>query len=163
MSMVAIDVQDLSSIISDVWNTYIDTEVMVLPFASERASTGDQVTARIQIHTEQNVTVLVGCDGPSAADLARRMFRLDDAAELDIDDVGDALGEVVNVVGGNVKSLTKSPSSLSLPHIVAGRLDPELLGAAVCWVDVMWKGGQANLAVWINEGVPSTSRGEGVS
>ncbi len=39
------------------------------------------------------------------------------AAALTDDDVRDAWGELVNVVGGNLKALLPSPSQLSLPEV----------------------------------------------
>ena len=71
----------------------------------------------------------------------RRLHRLDHAAVLtacgtrcrsslvlhgagcrDESEVVDALGEIANMVGGNVKSMLPGPSTLSLPSVVQGQL-----------------------------------------
>ena len=40
--------------------------------------------------------------------------------DLSDDEVSDALGELTNMVGGNIKSLLPAPSQLSLPSVAAG-------------------------------------------
>ena len=40
--------------------------------------------------------------------------------EVSLDDVRDALGEITNMIGGNVKALLPTPSRLSLPTVVEG-------------------------------------------
>ena len=42
------------------------------------------------------------------------------ADEVTSQDVGDSLGELTNMVGGNIKSLLPAPSQLSLPSVAAG-------------------------------------------
>jgi chemotaxis protein CheX len=148
MSELAIRVDDLGSITTDVWSSYVGGDAVVLPFPAERASSGAAVTARVEIDGEVSATVLLACDATSAADLARRLFQLDSVAEPAFADVSDALGELANVVGGNVKSLAPGTSQLTLPEVVTGELDAEELGVALCWLDVIWTGGQASLAVW---------------
>ena len=40
--------------------------------------------------------------------------------EVTSHDVGDSLGELTNMVGGNIKSLLPSPSNLSIPSVAEG-------------------------------------------
>jgi chemotaxis protein CheX len=58
-----------------------------------------------------------------SADLARRaaatMFGVDPAA-ASVADTQDAIGELANMTGGNVKSLLPEPCRLSLPTVVEG-------------------------------------------
>ncbi|MDQ1709722.1 MAG: chemotaxis protein CheX [Frankiaceae bacterium] len=42
------------------------------------------------------------------------------ADEVTSQDVGDSLGELTNMVGGNIKSLLPSPSNLSIPSVAEG-------------------------------------------
>ena len=53
---------------------------------------------------------------PLARVVAGIMFRLD-AAEVSADDVVDAIGEIANQTGGNVKALMPGASTLSLPAV----------------------------------------------
>lgn len=43
--------------------------------------------------------------------------------ELSDSDVADALGEFVNIVGGNIKSALPGPIALSLPLVALGRTE----------------------------------------
>ena len=38
----------------------------------------------------------------------------------DLDDVRDALGELANMLGGNIKALLPAPSQISLPAVAIG-------------------------------------------
>jgi chemotaxis protein CheX len=40
--------------------------------------------------------------------------------QLDDEQVGDALGELTNMIGGNIKSLIPGPSRLSMPTVTVG-------------------------------------------
>ncbi len=62
------------------------------------------LTGCVHIDGAWNGSALVECELP----LARR------------DDVRDALGDITNMIGGNVKALLPSPSRLSLPTVVEG-------------------------------------------
>lgn len=63
------------------------------------------------------VVVRISC--ALARTITETMFGMDpgEAASADID---DAVGEVANMIGGNVKSLVPGPSLLSLPAVVIG-------------------------------------------
>ncbi len=63
--------------------------------------------------------VLIECSARTASHAAGVMFGApsDTLAEAD---VLDALGELANMTGGNVKALLPGPSTLSLPTVVAG-------------------------------------------
>jgi chemotaxis protein CheX len=58
--------------------------------------------------------VIIGMTEAAAATVAAAMLDLDPATVTD-DDINDATGEWVNVVGGNAKSLLPQPCQLSLP------------------------------------------------
>ncbi len=50
-----------------------------------------------------------------AGQLAAQMFELP-VDEIDDELVADAIGELVNIIGGNVKALLPTPSRLGLPE-----------------------------------------------
>jgi len=50
---------------------------------------------------------------------ANMMLAIDDAA-VSAEDIKDALAELTNVIGGNLKALVPSPSLLGLPVVVEG-------------------------------------------
>lgn len=83
---------------------------------------------------------VVICLGKNTGDrIARVMFALDDEATVTDADFADAVGELVNVVGGNVKSLVAHPGALTLPVVSDQRpaLDHATSTVKAC---LTWKG-----------------------
>jgi chemotaxis protein CheX len=62
--------------------------------------------------------VVLSCDPALARLAAARMFGVA-AEEVTAEQTSDALGELTNVVGGNLKGLLPGSSSLGLPAVVA--------------------------------------------
>ncbi len=59
--------------------------------------------------------------------------------EVTEDDVADALGELANMIGGNVKSILPELSALSLPHVHAeGSAGRYPSSAEVCKLSGTW-------------------------
>ena len=61
--------------------------------------------------------LLVGCSIPTAEKLAQRLFKLNTVTP---DDVADAMGELANMIGGNLKSVLPTGVTLSVPHVAVG-------------------------------------------
>ena len=163
MSDLNIGVEELESITADVWNTFVGEDAVVLPFPSERPNHDADVTSHVRIRGSVAAAVVIACDTASAADLARRMFDLGPDAEAGAEDVADAIGELANIVGGNVKSLAPDAASLTLPEVGTGELPGDSLGVPLCWVDVVWDGGQAGLSIWTGDvNTSSSTVGESV-
>jgi chemotaxis protein CheX len=76
------------------------------------------VTGCVQIVGSWRGAVMLRCPMSLASTLADQMFRSGSA--LSVDDVRDALGELTNVIGGNVKALFPGTCQLSLPAVVVG-------------------------------------------
>lgn len=119
-----IDEATLSETVSFVWDTFVGTEI------SEAAPTeiSDPHSAAISIGGEWTATIIVTM--PEAL-VGRYTAALLETPEEDLtsEDVRDALGELVNVVGGNIKGLLDDDgqSTLSLP--VVSRPTPEVAGS----------------------------------
>ncbi|MBC8069835.1 MAG: chemotaxis protein CheX [Deltaproteobacteria bacterium] len=64
--------------------------------------------------------VIVACSPATATELASIMFDVP-ASEVSTENLEDTLGELANMVGGNVKALLPPPCLLSLPTVVEGR------------------------------------------
>jgi chemotaxis protein CheX len=80
---------------------------------------GYEVLATTDITGEWNGTVCVACSRAAARRVTSVMFEIPDE-DLGETDVRDAVGELVNVVGGNIKGLLPGPTVLSLPKVVEG-------------------------------------------
>jgi chemotaxis protein CheX len=76
------------------------------------------LTACVQIVGRWRGAVLLQCPLSLACTLAEQMLRSGSAPALD--DVRDALGELTNVIAGNVKALFPGSAQLSLPAVAVG-------------------------------------------
>lgn len=73
----------------------------------------------IQIAGEWTGSVVLGLSPELACEAASAMLEIP-LQEVAQTDLGDVAAELVNMVGGNLKSLLPGPSYLSLPTIIAG-------------------------------------------
>jgi chemotaxis protein CheX len=75
------------------------------------------VCAAVSITGAWSGHVVVACSDQASRHAAAALLGID-AHDVTLDDVADAMGEVANVIGGNVKSLLPDSCALSLPHVV---------------------------------------------
>ncbi len=118
-----IDEHTLQGIIEFVWATLLDEELA----AGAAAPIDDAVFSAISIGGPWTATLEVRVSYALARRFAADLLGLSDA-ELAGEDVDDALGELANVVGGNVKGLLDDggASTLSLP--IVSRTQPTVAG-----------------------------------
>ena len=74
------------------------------------------LAARIAITGESRALMTLVCEESFARYLACTMFMMADE-ELGADEVNDAIGELVNIIGGNVKGVLPPDTNLSLPCV----------------------------------------------
>lgn len=95
--------------------------------------------------------VRIGCSRTAAADVAARLMLME-SNELSDSDVADALGEFVNIVGGNIKSALPGPSALSLPLVALGRAEGHATQLPGCVettrVELSWQNQPLIVSVW---------------
>ena len=77
----------------------------------------DSYTALVSFVGEWNGALLLRCGSNTARDLAQRLFKLPSVTP---EDVVDALGELANMIGGNLKSVLPPGVILSVPSVVRG-------------------------------------------
>ncbi|TIC79014.1 chemotaxis protein CheX [Nocardioides sp. GY 10127] len=136
-----VSVEDLQTIADEVWATFLDAGDVPPP---ADGSADAAVHATIAVLGSWTGQVVVECSRDAAERMAQQMLMVTEVSEADLD---DTVGELVNVVGGNVKSLVPAPSSLGLPVTVTGRFtggeEQEL-----CRVEVDWAGHPVSVSVW---------------
>jgi chemotaxis protein CheX len=115
---------DLATIAEQIWSSYLDPEGIdpLVPVPAPKQLI--EVSASVSVTGAWRGHVVLSCSQNAAKSAA--------AALLDVEfdkvtgaDIADALGELANIVGGNVKSLLPEPCALSLPHVLLGRVDSE--------------------------------------
>jgi chemotaxis protein CheX len=77
---------------------------------------GRTLVACVQISGAWSGAVLMWCTGEFASLAVKAMFDVGDGA----DEERDAVGEIANMVAGNLKATLPSPSRLSLPIVASG-------------------------------------------
>jgi CheY-specific phosphatase CheX len=112
---LVVDEEVVASIVEQVWESLFDTGAP--PWYAELPALTDRVAAEVRLRGDWNGSVRVSCEPATAEWIARTMLALAGDDSLPDDDVHDALGEVVNVVGGNVKGTLGGETSLGLPVV----------------------------------------------
>lgn len=108
----------IAEIAVEVWDTMLGLEIrMTGPGASRVRQPA--VTASVNVVGASDCVVTLGTTAAGARAVAAAMFAAE-AADLSDEEVWDALGELTNMVGGNIKSLLAEPSRLSLPVVHHG-------------------------------------------
>ena len=112
--------QDVAVLVDEIWLTTLglathrrDDDAPALP-GDERTLDG-----LINITGGWQATVALQVPRALAARIAGVMFNLGDAAPT-LEDMQDAIGELTNMLGGNIKALLPGECHLSLPAVVEG-------------------------------------------
>jgi chemotaxis protein CheX len=79
----------------------------------------DRLTSAVHLAGDWNGAVLLECSRSQACRFAGRFLSQDPTASVD-DDVRDVLGELANMIGGNLKCVLTRGIVLSMPSVVDG-------------------------------------------
>ena len=138
--------EELLSIAEMVWVSYLDPAgehpLMVDPVPGPGVT---DVVATVAISGAWDGRVLLSFSPLAATRAAAALMGIEDADEVSDGDITDAVGELVNIIGGSVKSLMPQPTVLSLPAVSHGAF-PEL-GGEVCRLTGTWMGEPVSVAV----------------
>jgi chemotaxis protein CheX len=116
----SVTVEDVASIAGDVWQSFLGEELVAHPLEDQAPDlTGRTVTGCVQVSGVWKGSIFLQVGADLAAHAAEQMF-MADPGTLSTEEVCDGLGELTNMVGGNIKSLLPGPSALSLPSVAEG-------------------------------------------
>lgn len=94
-------------------------------------SSGDRLTSVVHLAGDWNGAVLVECDRGQACRFAGRFLTMEPPETVD-DVVRDVLGELANMIGGNLKCGMPTGVRLSMPTVMEGRdYDMRICGSQV--------------------------------
>lgn len=142
-ALAAVTADDLWGITGAVWESVVRVPVARVDHAFNLDAA---LTGAVTIRGGWAGLVTFTCPRPAAEDVTRRMLALPDGAPVAADDVADAIGEITNVVGGQVKALCPGDNRLGLPSVATGLVATGTL--PVCRLGVEWEGHVARVAVW---------------
>ncbi len=121
----ALSVEAMTELARDTWTALLaDEDGLLRPLGggeepSGPASGEGALAATVDISGEWNGTACLTCSVAARRRAAAVMFEMDDQ-DLTAAEVYDAVGELIIVVGGNIKGLLPSPTVLSLPAVHDG-------------------------------------------
>lgn len=149
MTALAPEITDLHAVVEEVWTTFVGAEEPLCPRHVPAGTPLDQAvwSGAVSVTGAWHGAVTVELADRVAQTISRVMLDLDSTAELTDDDVADAVGELVNMIGGNVKSLMPGPSTLSLPAVAAGRAVFASDAHEVARLDLLWTGEPVRVTV----------------
>jgi chemotaxis protein CheX len=120
-----LDAQTMQSIADEVWPSLVGDGEAFVPVPVPPPA--DVVSAWVDISGPWTGSVVLTCAPATAAALTESVLMTRPPEVVDDEDVADALGELANVLGGNIKSVLPGDSRLGLPQIgsapARGRLD----------------------------------------
>jgi chemotaxis protein CheX len=104
-------------IVESVFATMMDLEVCAIDVPWSPAD--DRLTSSVDLHGDWNGFVAVECNRHQACQFAAKFLSVDAPATVD-EDVRDVLGELANMIGGNIKSILAAGARLSTPLVMDG-------------------------------------------
>ena len=156
--MTVLEHTDVEQVLTQVWSSFVGEEEPLLPrlaAAGAPFEVSPTWSATVTIADGWNGSVTVELSQDVAVALTRTMLCLPDAESVEDGDLADAVGELVNMVGGNIKSLLPGPSRLSLPAVAAGRAVPPTDAVEVARLDGQWAGEPVRVTVHSHTEVPT--------
>jgi chemotaxis protein CheX len=107
----------VAQIVESVFITMMNLEVV--PSQIPWSPSHDQLTSAVRLSGEWNGAVLFECNRWQACRFAGRFLSMDPPDAVN-GDVRDVLGELANMIGGNMKCAVTTGLSLSLPSVTDG-------------------------------------------
>jgi len=111
---------EVCRIVQDVLETM--TQYPVVPAHIPYSEHPDRTTCAVYFAGEWSGAVLLECSLQMAFAITAQLMRIPKPLQFD-EDVYDALGELANMIGGNLKSVLPRGVSLSMPSVVQGSND----------------------------------------
>lgn len=144
--MTAVEVGHVVAIAQEVFTALVDGEEGLLVPDVTAGDLDGAVHAWVDIRGGVPLRPVVSVGREGADEIARSLMRLGSGEAVSQEDLVDALGEVANVIGGNVKSLVASPEGLTLPQVSVGG-GPA--GGVLLWrAPLQWRGHRLAISMW---------------
>ena len=129
-----IDEETVQSIAQEAWSALIGDDEFLVPLPGGLPD--DAVSSWVEVVGPWTGAVVLTCGRATAEELSRCLLAEHAPPVLDAEDVADGLGELANVVGGNVKAVLPGPSVLGLREVGSAPAS----GPDVLRVDLLWRG-----------------------
>jgi chemotaxis protein CheX len=146
---VVVTADDLAEMVEQVWVSYLDPDGVSPLMPNGEDGQPSEVHSSVSISGSWTGHV-VYASSAAAARRAAAAFLAMDAGEVSQEDLSDVLGELANIVGGNVKAMLPAGCFLSLPQVV---LAPESAtkypnAERVSGLYGLWEGEPVSISMW---------------
>ena len=138
-----LDQETVQSIAQEAWSALVSDDEFLVPLPGGLPD--DALSSWVEIVGPWTGAVVLTCGRSTAEELSRALLKEHAPPVLEPEDIEDALGELANVVGGNVKAVLPGPSVLGLPEV--GNAPTAGSPADICRVDLLWRGQALTISV----------------
>jgi chemotaxis protein CheX len=104
-------------IVESIFSSMLDLDVCSVDIPWCHAE--DRLTSFVDLRGDWNGFVSVECNWLQACQFAGKFLAMDTPEAVD-ENVRDVLGELANMIGGNIKSVISADASLSTPSVIDG-------------------------------------------
>jgi chemotaxis protein CheX len=142
--------KDLLTILEQVWASYLDPDGLDPLVPEDDRTVPNDIRAWVAITGSWEGHILVTCSRVQARNLAGAFLGMSVDEVPAQEDVADVLGELANIVGGNVKSMLPSGCTLSTPSFVDEGDGPVPAPGAVLVAELVgqWRDESLSVGMW---------------
>lgn len=108
--------EEIRQFVTDIWSTFLNMKVSPTETPFKPKGNGNTLAGCVQITGEWQGSVTLYAPKEIGKKVAATMYGLDEAEVVD-KQVQDVIGEITNVLAGNIKSILPAPCSISLPCV----------------------------------------------
>jgi len=140
---------DLKEIVDQVWQSYLDPEGVQPLIMTDKRRDEYEAQASVSITGSWHGHLVFACSRTFAKNAAAAFLAMD-AEEVTDDDLADTLGELANIVGGNVKSMLPAGCFVSLPHVLVAKEALTRWPGVIRICDLVgeWQGEPVSISMW---------------
>ncbi len=110
---------EVADIVNNVWQSLLEFDITLIDEPEPVSRSQWALTGCIQITGAWRGAITATCGESLGRQIAGAMMGLS-PEDVTREDLSDSIGEIINMVGGNVKALLPSPCQLSLPSVTSG-------------------------------------------
>ncbi len=110
---------ELRQITEDTWKIVLGEELEVSSGTFTAKEIPDSIATCEHITGDWELAVVLYCSVKLARNAATIMFGADEA-NMTIDDIHDAMCELINIIAGNIKGILNGSTHLALPSLIKG-------------------------------------------
>jgi chemotaxis protein CheX len=143
---------ELAALLGQVWDSFIGEDVTMIESAVHapkgQIAADERAVASVSITGPWNGHLMISMSEDAASLVAGLLFELE-PADVGVSELADAIGELANVVGGNVKAMLPEPSTLSLPQVVVDAHAVTLYSACLkASSTIAWREHHIDVTLW---------------